>query len=229
MRTEPTDKRTIAFVDGQNLFHLVRLAFHYSHPNFDVRKLAGAVCQTRHDWSLSEVRFYTGIPPYEKNVFWRGFWDSKLAQMQSDGVVTFGRNLVYHTENIELKDCEKVELRGCKGIHVVHKEGKQLLQFEAGREKGIDIRIALDLVRLARLRKYDVALLFSQDQDFVEVAEELRAISLDQDRWIKIASAYPFNVDKPWLNRGIDKTDWIAIDRTAYDRCIDSRDYRAGR
>ena len=27
--------------------------------------------------------------------------------------------------------------------------------------------------------------------------------------------------------RGIDKTDWIRIDRVIYDACLDRRDYRA--
>ena len=44
------------------------------------------------------------------------------------------------------------------------------------REKGVDIWIALDMVRMARLAEYDVALLFSQDNDFGEVAEEIRTI-----------------------------------------------------
>ena len=46
-----------------------------------------------------------------------------------------------------------------------------------GREKGIDIRIALDLIRLTLNQQMDVALVFSQDQDFAEVASELRLIN----------------------------------------------------
>jgi hypothetical protein len=45
---------------------------------------------------------------------------------------------------------------------------------------------------MARLREYDVALLFSQDNDFAEAAEEIRAIAIEKRRWIKIASAYPY-------------------------------------
>ncbi len=46
---EPAVKRTIAFVDGQNLFHAVREAFGYTYPNYDVRALAQGVCQA-HGW-----------------------------------------------------------------------------------------------------------------------------------------------------------------------------------
>lgn len=97
--------------------------------------------------------------------------------------------------------------------------------FLAGEEKGIDVRIALDVIRLARLRQYDVALIFSQDQDLSEVAEEIRVLAREQDRWIKIVSAFPSSPTSR-NRRGINKTDWIKIDRTTYEACLDRRDYR---
>ena len=52
--------------------------------------------------------------------------------------------------------------------------------FLTGEEKGINVWIALDVIALAHRREYDVALVFSQDQDLSEVAEEIRAIAWDQ-------------------------------------------------
>lgn len=43
MRVERTEKRTVAFFDGQNLFHAAREAFGYTWPNYDVAKLAHAL------------------------------------------------------------------------------------------------------------------------------------------------------------------------------------------
>lgn len=94
-----------------------------------------------------------------------------------------------------------------------------------GEEKGIDVRIALDVIALAHRRAYDVAVVMSQDQDLSEVAEEIRVIAREQGRWIKIASAFPQS-PASWNRRGINKTDWIRIDRELYDRCLDRRDYR---
>ena len=81
-----------------------------------------------------------------------------------------------------------------------------------GQEKGVDIRIALDIVRLAHRRVYDVALLFSQDQDSSEAAHELRTVAGEQGRWLKIASAFPSSPTSR-KRRGIDKTDWIPVER----------------
>ncbi len=117
----------------------------------------------------------------------------------------FSRPQRYRNQTVELPD-------GTQHIMLV------------GEEKGIDVRIALDVVRMAHRKEYDVALVFSQDQDLSEVVDEVRTISIDQDRRIKIACAYP--VSPTYDNRrGINHTDWIQIDRAAYSACIDSRDY----
>jgi hypothetical protein len=68
-----------------------------------------------------------------------------------------------------------------------------------------------------------VALVFSQDQDLSEVANEIRFIAKEQDRWIKVASAFPAGSKNP---RGINGTDWIPIEREMYDSCLDGTDYR---
>jgi hypothetical protein len=125
--------------------------------------------------------------------------------MGRDGVTVFTRPLRYRNKQIKLP-------------------GGTTHSFLDGDGKGIDVRIALDVIRMAHQRALDVALLFCRDQDFSEVADEIRAIARDQKRWIKIASAYP--VSPVVRFRGIDKTDWIRIDRALYDQCIDPRDYR---
>lgn len=95
-------------------------------------------------------------------------------------------------------------------------------------EKGIDVRVALDAIHLAYRDEYDVALIFSQDQDLSEVADRIRLISQEQGRWIKVASAFPVS-PMSHNRRGINQTDWIRIDRALYDRCLDPRDYRQKR
>jgi hypothetical protein len=96
--------------------------------------------------------------------------------------------------------------------------------FLAGEEKGIDVRLALDVIRMAHGKGFDVAVIFSQDQDLSEVAEEIRAMAREQDRWIKVASAFPYSPTTR-DRRGINKTDWIRIDRATFDACLDRRKY----
>jgi uncharacterized LabA/DUF88 family protein len=205
MPAEPATKRTVAFFDGQNLFHAAKTAFGYVYPNFDPLLLARAVCQAK-GWQLVETRFYTGVPDARDDPFWHHFWTSKLAQMGRTGVTTYSRSLRYRNQ-------------------VVSVPGGSTVPMLVGQEKGIDVRIALDVVRLAHRSAYDVGLIFSQDQDLTEAADEIRVIASEQQRWIKLASAYP--VSPTTRNpRGINRTDWCPIDRATYEACIDPRDYR---
>ncbi|MCE0522169.1 MAG: hypothetical protein LV480_04590 [Methylacidiphilales bacterium] len=72
MPVEPALKRTIAFIDGQNLYRSAKEAFGYFYPNYDVAKLAGAVCLLQ-GWQLTKICFYTGIPDVTDNARWNEF------------------------------------------------------------------------------------------------------------------------------------------------------------
>ncbi len=205
MPSEPATKRTTAFIDGKNLFHGAKAAFGYSYPNYDPVKLAEAVCASQR-WACSSVLFYTGVPDTTDNAFWNHFWTAKGAQMGRQGVEVFTRPLRYRNRRFTLPD----------GSHQT---------FLVGDEKGIDVRLALDVIRLAHQRVYDVALIFRQDQDLSEGADEIRTIAREQERWIKVSSAFPYS-PAARNARGINKTDWIRFDRATYDRCLDPRDYR---
>jgi uncharacterized LabA/DUF88 family protein len=205
MFSEPDIKRTVAFIDGQNLFYAARNAFGHTYPNYDVSALATAICQ-KQNWKLAQVRFYTGIPDVADDASWNHFWTAKLAQMGRQGVHVFSRALRYRNQTVRLPD-------------------GQTHTFLVGQEKGVDVRLALDIVSLAYQKAYDVALVFSQDQDLSEVADEIRPITKQQIRWIRIACAFPSSPASA-NRRGINGTDWIKIDRATYDACLDPRDYR---
>jgi len=205
MPTEPLLKRAVVFIDGQNLYHSVRESFGYSYPNYDVVALARLICQTK-GWELVQVRFYTGVPDKSDDPFWNYFWMAKLRVMSWQKIHIFSRPLRYRNRILKLPDGTEYT-------------------FLVGEEKGIDVRMAIDTIRMAHRNEYDVAVLFSQDQDLSEVASEIRTIAKEQDRWIKVACAFPLSPTTR-NRRGIDKTDWIQIERATYDSCIDRRDYR---
>jgi uncharacterized LabA/DUF88 family protein len=184
MRVQPAIPRAIAFVDGQNLFYAAKEAFGYRYPNYDAAKLAGGICRLQ-SWSLEQTRFYTGIPDSVRSPFWHAFWSAKLSLMGKQGIVVFSRTLRYRTRTVRLPDGSEYA-------------------FQTAEEKGIDVRIALDVIRLCRSGAYDVALIFSQDQDLSEVAEEVRVIARERERWVKLASAFPCSPASP-NRRGIEK------------------------
>ena len=189
---EPAVQRAVAFIDGQNLYHQVRAAFGYHFPNYNVRKLVDAIASQEH-WDLMGIHFYTGIPDAADDPMWNRFWTNKLASMGRQGIKVFTRPLRYRNKAVTLPD------------GTVH-------TFLHGEQKGIDVRLALDVIGKAVRNELDVAFVFSQDQDLSEVADEIRVIARQQNRWIRIACAYP--ISPACTNkRGITGTDWIKIDR----------------
>jgi hypothetical protein len=149
------------------------------------------------------------VPAEADNAFWNHFWSAKLLAMSRAGTWVFPRSLRYRNKTVPLP-------------------GGQSHTFLVGEEKGIDVRIAIDVIRLAARNEYDVAVIFSQDQDLSEAADEVRLIARERGRWIKLASAFPFSPTTR-NTRGINKTDWLRIDRATYDQCRDPRDYRPRR
>jgi len=198
---------SMAFFDVQNLFRHAKDAFQdtpgdgYHHPNFDPLKLHRKVSQDI-GCQPTLTRFYTGIPPLSESEMWSGYWSNRVLALKRSGVFVETRKLRYHTEEMPDGTVKKVP-----------------------QEKGIDIRISLDLVRCTRKKEFDVAIIFSQDQDLAEAVAEVKEIAKEQGRSIKICSAYPKSLIAS-SSRGIDRTDWITFDKAFYDACLDPRDYR---
>jgi uncharacterized LabA/DUF88 family protein len=202
---EPAEKRAIAFFDGQNLFRHAKTAFGHIHPNYDPKKLFGAICLEK-GWKSQGVRFYTGIPGTSGDPMWQAYWSNRLLQMRRAGIMVTSRELRYHeVQSVQPDGTTKTE-------KVAH-------------EKGIDVRLALDVVRLARQKQYDVGVIFSQDQDLAEVVAEVKEIAGEQFRWIKIVSAYPSGPNAT-SSRGITGADWLPIIQGVYDQNLDPKDYR---
>lgn len=213
---EPPVKNVMAFIDGQNLYQHAKEAFGHHHPNYDPVKLHHAVCAAQ-DWRPTLTRFYTGVPSQIESPMWAAYWSNRVLALKRAGVSVTTRNIRYRKEWLFDKDGEPIlELDG------THKT------VTTPQEKGIDVRLALDLVSLARKRQYDIALIFSQDQDLQEVVQEIADISKEQERPISVACAFPHGPNAS-SGRGIDKTDWFRMDQDFYNECLDPRDYRPKR
>ncbi len=198
---------SMAFFDVQNLFRHAKDAYQitpgdgYHHPNFDPLKLHAKVAQAL-GFKPNLTRFYTGVPPLSESEMWSGYWSNRVLALKRSGIIVETRKLRYHTETLLDGSIQKVP-----------------------QEKGIDIRISLDLVRCARKKEYDVAIIFSQDQDLSEAVKEVKDIAREQNRQIKIVSAFPES-SIATARRGVDNTQWFPFDKALYDACLDPRDYR---
>lgn len=198
----PSPCRVHAFFDGQNLFHAVQRAFGYTFPNCDPLRLAEAVVRLTPDRQLLGVHYYTGIPSRHRNLRWHRFWSAKIRAMTASGIRVVTRTLRYIVEPARLPDGT---------VRLV----------PVAREKGIDLRLALDVLRLARQGAFDCAVIFSQDDDLAEVVRELGRLRREINRWLVVDCAFP---DAPgtW---GIGGARPLRFDRRLYDTAIDPANY----
>src|SRR6266481_788713 len=123
---EPALKRAVIFVDGQNLFYGAKEAFGYVYPNYDILRLSENICASQ-NWNFAGARFYTGVPDPTDNPEKNAFWTAKLAAMGRQGIVVYSRSLRYRNKTVKLP-------------------GGRTHSFLVGEEKGIDVRIALDVI-----------------------------------------------------------------------------------
>ncbi|NUR33872.1 MAG: NYN domain-containing protein [Gemmatimonadaceae bacterium] len=200
----PPGRRLITFFDGQNLRKCAEELFGYKMATYDPRLLSEHVA-TRLGCDLVEVRFYTGVHAPTEDPYLYGWLTAKLHRMRNRGIEVTQRTLKYTYKSVTKQD-------GTTG------------RVAVPREKGIDLRIGLDMVRLARSRAYDVLVVFSQDNDLGEATDDVKRIAAEQGRFIKVASAYPCGVaaKHPKRRRGIDRTDWIKLTRAEYDACLEA-------
>ena len=197
--------RTIVLVDGQNLYHLARIAWlfstsdpspPYAWPSYDIEKLANALVSKVSGRTLSQIRFYTGVPDPSvghTQQFWHGFWSNKLRYLVSRGIYVY---------------------RGRVNL--------------GGQEKGVDVSLVLDLVSATYEQQYEVAIIVSQDGDFGPAVRLAKRIAMAQRRSLVFESAFPVGPGSSSA-RGVPGTTWVPIDKATYDSCHDPTDYRPRR
>ncbi len=222
--------RAYVFFDGQNLFHDAEREFDVPHPDFDPFKLANLVCAQR-GWDLRHIRFYTGVPSEQQNRRWSVFWANKGAAMKRLGVEVVTRKLNYKTISIKLYDQVKIYLPdGSEYPGRLHFDNLAeapdgvILETTTFTEKGIDVRLAVDMIRFFREDQYDVALVFSRDKDLAEAVDEVKRLANDPKNPKKatLASAFP---SKDGTGTGVPGTIPLPISQSDYDACRDPRNY----
>jgi uncharacterized LabA/DUF88 family protein len=178
----PAVLRCVVFIDGQNLYYACKKCFGHAlaYPQILAQEL---VADDAHPEArrVEQVRFYSGLHDPNVNPAEHATLTRRLEAMRAAGVVTVTRKLKYADEWIENRQ---------------HKPGvlgsRRFIRVRKGREKGIDVRIALDLVRMARHREYDVAILVSQDSDLNEAVEEVMSLRDELGLWLAVENAVAY-------------------------------------
>lgn len=191
------------FIDYQNVYRGARRAFALEseyHTHGQVHPLRVGLALKNMgigERELSEVRVYRGVPSAERDPRGYGAADRQTALWRNTGRVTV------ITRPVNYRDPQ------------------------APREKGIDVQIAVDFVRLAIERTYDVGVLFSADTDLLPALETV--CELRGETACEVAAWAPEKGSASILRVKGRQLRFHYLDRTWYERVSDPTDYNLRR
>ncbi len=143
--------RTIIFIDGSNFYHRLKYLTgekkEISLLKFNFMNFCRWLADKN---SLVEIRYYIGSVRRQNN-------NIKSQKMYADQQRLFFKLRV---QNIKIILGQLIQHRD-KSYH----------------EKGVDVRLAVEMIRLARQDKYDIAYLLSSDTDLVPAVEEVLSLN----------------------------------------------------
>ncbi|MBM4177242.1 NYN domain-containing protein [Candidatus Gribaldobacteria bacterium] len=144
-------KRVSIFIDGGNFYFKLKelrnkTGKNYSLLGFDFRGFAQWLVGER---KIGEIRYYIGTVKRQKN------------NEKSE--------IMYGNQQRLLRYLQKQNIVVSLGQLIRHPD-------KTYHEKGVDVRIAVEMIRYARQDKYDICYLLSSDTDLVPAVEEVKDI-----------------------------------------------------
>jgi len=162
--------RTIVFIDGNNFYNRLKaLCFESGKKRYSLSDFNyKAFCeQLVNPNTLQEIRYYLGSLERQGN--------DKTEKMYAD----------------QQRFLAKLQTQGVStilGQIIKHPDGSY-------HEKGVDVRVAVEMIRLAREDNYDVAYLISSDTDLVPAIEEVLSLE-KQLHYVGFPKGQSFGISK---------------------------------
>lgn len=163
-------KKAFVFIDGNNFYFKLKalssqLDGNFSLLNFDFRGFSQWLVKPHR---LVEIRYYLGALKRIRN-------NRKSEQMYADQQKLF-RRLQRQSIVITL------------GQLIRHPD-------KTFHEKGVDVRLAVEMIRFARMNRYDVGYLVSSDTDLVPAVEEVQSFG-KKIQYVGIVKGQSFGLTK---------------------------------
>ncbi len=164
--------KAIVFIDGSNFYFRLKdleaqIDDKHSLLEFDFRKFAEWLAANDKN-ELVEVRYYIGALKRQRN-------NEKSEKMYADQQKLLGK-------------LQQQKIPVVLGQLIQHPD-------KTFHEKGVDVRLAVEMIRLAREKMYDVAYLVSSDTDLVAAVEEVRSFG-KKVQYIGTARSQSFGLAK---------------------------------
>lgn len=162
--------RVQIFIDGGNFYHLALRPSGLQATEFDFDSFATFLADER-DISELGKRFYIGTVREKL-----GDEKSKRAMARQTKLFSTLKKTLWEIKTSKLRErTERIIIDSrVDNYQQIKKRGTHEIVYHTYREKGIDVKLATDLVAAVRDDKYDVAILVSSDTDLVPMVDWIR-------------------------------------------------------
>jgi len=171
-------KRAIVFVDANNWYHNLKRWFKPS--NIDIKKVANLIAK-ENNLDILEIRWYASVPDIEDNKINYMQHMSFLSSLRKRDIKVITRKL-QRLSTKELKKKREDLLNSwdlCEVCKPIVEASFLDISDHNQKEKGIDVWIAIDMVKEAINENIDCAVLISGDADFVPAFNLIKEIGKD--------------------------------------------------
>lgn len=206
-----TEQRVAVFIDGWNLHRSCERAFGHGqvHPLSLARHLAG-------DRQVARVGYFIGVPDQRVDKPNAQKRMRQLAVMEETGVRVVARKLKYRWE--WKLDKRSLPHPAKHDGETIEAEAKSINQ---GREKGVDVALALDAFYAAQHPNIDVVIIVSADSDLDLISEQVKR--LPDSIGARVENAVVNRHNKLVVNRAFA---WShQIDKVMFNAIRDDTDY----
>lgn len=195
-------KKAVIFIDANNWYHNVKKWF--KPGNIDINKLVNLISNEK-SLDVLEVRWYTSMPNISDDEIIYKNQRAFLGNLEKQGVKIITRKLQkLSTKEIKKKREEFIESwRLCKDCKPIVEESFLDISEHNTKEKGIDVWIAIDMVKKAIHNDADYFILLSGDADFVpafnlikEIKKEVLSVSVPNGYSHELRQKFPCRILK---------------------------------
>ena len=207
------DEKAIIFVDANNWYH--NLKYSIKPSRVDICKL-GKFLSGKYGFDILEIRWYASVPDIEDNKLKYLSHMKFLGHLKSRGVRVVTRKLQKLSgKELKRKRQEMVESWDlCEVCTPVVNEAFLDVVDNQKKEKGIDVWIAIDMVKAA-IDGVDTCVLISGDADFVPAFNLIKEIGKD---------VLSVSVSRGYSNELRQKFPYLVLKREDLNKCL--KDYK---
>ncbi len=168
-------KRTIIFIDANNWYHNIKRWFKPSL--IDMKKISQVIAKEK-NLDIIEIRWYTSVPNIEDNKQVYLAHMDFLGYLERQGIKVIARKLqrLSNKEIIKKREDLLESWDLCEVCKPLVEVGFTYIQEPNQKEKGVDVRIAIDMVKEALQNKLDYCVLISGDADFIPALELIKGL-----------------------------------------------------